>query len=313
MIKILFYLLIVVTIIHGEPQKAVPTQKPTTETPKAPAKKSVTETPVKKSSSEIQLENVKFAIFERDLSEPKEYMKLNFNEKLDQDFQVDSQKKVHLKFLVKDKSSSAEITLQQAFVALIHTTTKQEVIYVIETDKNSKVYSFDLDLKKHVKDFAGVSGKYSLVLIVGDTSISNSINWHLADVSVTVNKMEPVTIPKSKRISYDSLPEITHLFREQEPRPPKTLSLTFALVCGSPLLILFIMWCSIGVNFGNAKISLWALGFHISLGAIFGLYVLYWIKFNMFQTLQYLIIIGAATFVCGNRLLNSFVQPKNVQ
>lgn len=96
-------------------------------------------------------------------------------------------------------------------------------------------------MKTYSKDFVGVSGKYSLRLIIGDTLALKSLNWHFADVILTVNKVEPAVIPKSKRISYDLLPEITHRFREQEPRPPKTVSLVFTLICAAPLLILFVL------------------------------------------------------------------------
>lgn len=69
---------------------------------------------------------------------------LKVDEKLNKEFNLDSKKKVHLKFSIKDKNSDSEHIVQQAFVALIHTTTKQEIIYVAEPEKNSKVYSFDL-------------------------------------------------------------------------------------------------------------------------------------------------------------------------
>jgi len=67
-----------------------------------------------------------------------------------------------------------------------------------------------------------------------------------------------------------------------------------------------IQWLRVGINFGNVKFSLWALGFHTGLIAIFGLYFLYWVKFNMFETLKYLCVVGLPTFICGNRLLHSF-------
>lgn len=69
---------------------------------------------------------------------------MKFEEKSSKDFKLDLQKKVHLKFSIKDKNSNSERVVQQAFVAFIHTTTKQEIIYVTEPDKNTKVYTFDL-------------------------------------------------------------------------------------------------------------------------------------------------------------------------
>uniref|UniRef100_A0A183BVB7 Dolichyl-diphosphooligosaccharide--protein glycosyltransferase subunit 2 n=1 Tax=Globodera pallida TaxID=36090 RepID=A0A183BVB7_GLOPA len=69
-------------------------------------------------------------------------------------------------------------------------------------------------------------------------------------------------------------------------------------------------WFRIGLNCGNIKWSLWALGFHVGLCAIFGLYTGYWLQLNMFQTLKWLAVVGVPTLFCGNRLLHSFSVPK---
>ena len=39
----------------------------------------------------------------------------------------------------------------------------------------------------------------------------------------------------------------------------------------------------IGANVSNLPLSLPALGFHLGLGAIFGLYAMFWLQLNMFQ------------------------------
>lgn len=96
------------------------------------------------------------------------------------------------------------------------------------------------DMKAHLKDFTGVSGKYSMRLILGDTSTTNSMNWHFADAEISVPSAEPsAQLPKSQRVSYDKLPEIKHKFREPEPRPLPVISDTFALLCALPLVLLF--------------------------------------------------------------------------
>jgi len=279
----------------------------------APSK---TATPAPKAAKpaavEFGLENVRFAVFERELSEPREYTSLKPNEKSSKQFQIDSHHKVQLKFDAKNKKASGEsVILQQTFVAVTHQPSGREIIYVAEADKTTKTYTFELDMKTHLKDFTGVSGKYSMRLIIGDTSATNSMNWHFVDAEITVPSGEPsAQLPKSQRVSYDKLPEIKHKFREPEPRPLPVISDTFALLCALPLVLLFGLWLRVGINFGNAKYSLWALGFHAGLSAIFGLYVLYWLQLNMFQTLKYLAIIAAPTFFCGNLLLRSFAHSR---
>jgi len=95
-------------------------------------------------------------------------------------------------------------------------------------------------MKAHLKDFTGVSGKYSMILILGDTSATNSMNWNFADAEISVPSGESSTqLPKSQRVSYEKLPKIKHKFREPEPRPLPVISDTFALLCALPLVLLF--------------------------------------------------------------------------
>lgn len=269
--------------------------------------------PVKPAKKEIAVEDVKFAIFERDLSQPKEYITAKLNEKIAKALQADQHRKIQLKFAVKDKKAATAMIVHQAFVALVHAESQREVIYVAEPDKTSKLYTFELDLKTHSKDFSGVGGKYALRLILGDATVSNPVDWSIADISITVPAVEAQPVPKSKQIIYNKLPEIQHQFRQPEAQPPVVVSTTFAALCAAPFLILLGLWLRIGLNFGNLRLSLWALGFHLGLGSIFSLYYLYWLQLNLFQTLQYLAIIGTATFVCGNRFLHAFSQEKKIK
>lgn len=179
-------------------------------------------------------------------------------------------------------------------------------------------------MSTNAKDFAGVSGQYALRLILGDASVTNPVDWNFADISVVVPEEPAQPVKKSQQIIYNKLPEITHQFREQETRPPVIVSDVFSVVCLLPALLLFVLvrnhwhlkdgsrlqWLRVGINFGNIQISLWALGFHVGLAAIFGLYFLFWLKLNMFATLKYLALVGVPTFVCGHRLLHGIAVSK---
>jgi oligosaccharyltransferase complex subunit delta (ribophorin II) len=59
----------------------------------------------------------------------------------------------------------------------------------------------------------------------------------------------------------------------------------------------------LGVNVSNFPLSIGALGFHLGLGGIFGLYYVFWVQLDMFTTLKYLMGIGVVTFLCGNSVL----------
>ncbi|KAH7727942.1 Dolichyl-diphosphooligosaccharide--protein glycosyltransferase subunit 2 [Aphelenchoides avenae] len=265
--------------------------------------------PEVKTTRQITVTDVEFATYERDLQKPVAPKPLAQGSKLKEVPRVDSHQKVQLKFAVKD-AQNAGITVHQAFVALVHKDTQREVIYVAEPAKETKLYTFELDMSTNAKDFAGVNGQYALRLILGDASVTNPVDWNFADISVVVPEEPAQPVKKSQQIIYNKLPEITHQFREQETRPPVIVSDVFSVVCLLPALLLFVLWLRVGINFGNIQISLWALGFHVGLAAIFGLYFLFWLKLNMFATLKYLALVGVPTFVCGHRLLHGIAVSK---
>lgn len=61
--------------------------------------------------------------------------------------------------------------------------TDDEIIYVAEQD-SSKAYKFDMDVGARAGDFKYKSGLYEIYLIVGDSSISNSFQWLVADIEI---------------------------------------------------------------------------------------------------------------------------------
>lgn len=166
------------------------------------------------------------------------------------------------------------------------------------------------DFKTQEKNFDGLNGTYSLRLILGDASAANALDWNFADVKASFSEVVHPPPKKSQIVNYETLPEIKHKFREPEVRPPTIISDTFTLICLAPLALLLILWLRIGLNFGNIQFSLWALGFHVGLISIFGLYFTFWIRLDMFETLKYLAFIGVPTFVCGNRLLRSLNESR---
>lgn len=71
--------------------------------------------------------------------------------------------------------------MHQAFVRFFNKETEDEIIYVAEQD-SSKAYKFDMDVGARASDFKHKSGVYEMYLIVGDSSISNSFQWLVADI-----------------------------------------------------------------------------------------------------------------------------------
>ena len=97
---------------------------------------------------------------------------------------------------------------------------------------------------------------------------------------------------------------------EPEPRPPAAVSSLFTLLCLAPVLIMLVLWLRLGVNISNFPFSLYALGFHVGLGGIFGLYYYFWLQLNMFTTVKYLMMVGVVTFLCGNKMLVGIAEKR---
>jgi oligosaccharyltransferase complex subunit delta (ribophorin II) len=258
--------------------------------------------------TQLTVDDVKLAVYQR--SATPSHIPIKANSKNPKLFDVDKQVKVQLKFSVKDEKTKESILVEQAFVAFVHQDSDREVIFVAEPEAGTKTYIAEMDMKAQEKNFDGLNGTYNVRLIIGDTNAANAIDWNIVDVKVSVSPIISEPTKKSQIVNYDPLPEIKHLFREPEKRPSAFISDTFTAICAAPMLLLFVMWLRIGLNFSNVKISLWSLGFHAGLFAIFGLYFVFWLQLNMFETLKYLGIVGVITFISGNQLLRSLSQSR---
>ncbi|XP_045180399.2 dolichyl-diphosphooligosaccharide--protein glycosyltransferase subunit 2-like [Mercenaria mercenaria] len=254
-----------------------------------------------KVTAQVSLEGVEIGVADKDQGSAPKPTRVQYPQKVGATLEADFHQKLIMKFTLKDKTSGNSFKAHQTFVKLTNVDSKQEIIFVAEAD-SSNVNKFDLNVGGSAKDFGYKSGKYNVELIVGDAVIENPISWTVADVALTFQE-EPSAGKKVDQ--YAKKPEIKHMFREPEKRPSKTVSLAFTGLVLVPFAILFICWMKIGVNISNFPFSISAVGFHVCLGALFGLYYLYWTTLNMFETLRYIGLLGIPTFIFGNRLLSS--------
>uniref|UniRef100_A0A0N5A988 Dolichyl-diphosphooligosaccharide--protein glycosyltransferase subunit 2 n=1 Tax=Syphacia muris TaxID=451379 RepID=A0A0N5A988_9BILA len=242
--------------------------------------------------SKVRVEDVTVAVYDRELSKPTNLNTVKEGSKLGKVFDADTHSKMEIKFVVKEAKNGEPVTVHQAFVVFVHTKTNQEIIFVA-TPNSARTYTFDLDFSEKVaKEFNGVSGVYSVRLIIGDPAISHALDWNLVNMKLDLPAVPLKKTKKSEEVIYQKRPEIQHMFREPEKRPPSFVSDSFS-------------WSIIGVNCKGMPTSIWVPLFHLCLGAVFGLYLLFWLYLNMFDTLKYLAIIGSTTFITGNRLLRA--------
>uniref|UniRef100_A0A8C7QWQ1 Dolichyl-diphosphooligosaccharide--protein glycosyltransferase subunit 2 n=1 Tax=Oncorhynchus mykiss TaxID=8022 RepID=A0A8C7QWQ1_ONCMY len=204
-------------------------------------------------------------------------------------------------FQLVDVNTGVELTPHQTFVRLHNHKTGQEVVFVAEPDSKN-LYKFELDIAERKSEFDSMSGTYTLHLIVGDATLENPILWNVADIVLKFLDEEAPAAIQSKTL-YMPKPDIQHLFREPEKKPPTVVSNAFTALVLSPFLLLLILWFKLGANISNFSLSPSAVLFHVGHACMLGLMYVYWTHLNMFQTLKYLAIIGSLTFLAGNRML----------
>lgn len=260
----------------------------------------------------VKVASLEIGVGESESSSNVKKQSVNYPNKLSSVLNADHQQKVVLKTSLVDETTNKPLTVHQAFILLEHKESKEEIIFVAEQD-TTKAYKFDLDVGARGADFGHRSGLYSIMLIVGDASVSNSFKWLVGDIELKFAQEPTVAASDNSNNTRQPRPEIIHQFREPEKRPPRFVSDVFTALCAAPLLILFILWAKLGVNVSNFPFSLSALGFHLGLGSILGLFGLFWYKLNMFETLYLLAPIALVTLFFGNRLLRSIAARKGDQ
>lgn len=258
-----------------------------------------TQTMLFKVLGRVKVHSLEIGVAEADTSSSVKKQSVTYPQTLTSTLKADNTQKILLKTVLIDEGTTKVITVHQAFVLMFNVEKQEEIIFVAEQDSN-KAYKFDMDVRSHGADFKYKSGNYELHLIIGDSSITNSFNWHVANVELKFPQETEVSMKLPIR---NTLPEIKHMFRPPEKRPPRFVSDVFTGLCLTPLVILLIFWGKFGMNLSNFTFDPSTLGFHSGFGGILALFAIFWVNLNMFQTLRLLIPIAVITFICGNRLL----------
>jgi len=226
------------------------------------------------------------------------------------EFKVSAQHFQHILLSFKLKNPAGKpVTAHQAFITLRNVKTSQELIFV--TKQDGKQATAQISLEEVASDFHGASGEYQLIFTVGDAQISNPFAWTL--LNLNINFSNDSVVPLSEN-PFAAKPEIKHLFRVPETRPPKTISWAFTLAVLSPIAFLLIGWLAVGANISNFPFGglsfIYAVGFEACLGAILALFALYWFQLNMVQTLLYLGVLSLPTLFFAQKNLSSIASQK---
>ena len=219
---------------------------------------------------------------------------------------VDLTSRIIFDFNLWSDDQQQEVTLHQVFVRFINVATKQHVYFIAQADLKRK-YSIDLNFRTAAsKSFGSIGGDYKIELIVGDATLPQAMVTEVATVTLELpESKEPVLDLSSK-----AKPDITHVFRQPEKRPPQAISMFFTGLVFLPALVLLVTWIKLGANISKFKLTLSSVGFHGGLLAIIAIYVNFFIGVNMFTTMKQLSIAAVVTFLFGQRLLSSIAADK---
>lgn len=198
---------------------------------------------------------------------------------------------------------------QQVILKLRNVESGAEQTYLVKPASKDLGYEHTLEFSKMVEKLSHQSGAYFVDLIVGDDVMENSLLWNLVSLDLDLpDAPEGSTSSVAPVSKFAPKAEIAHIFRQPEKRPPTYLSMAFLILTLIPLVGFFVGLQQLGVNLKNLPSGglplAAAAGFHGGIAMIVGLYLMFWLKLNLFTTLQTLGFLGLFTLVPGFHILS---------
>ncbi|KDP26516.1 hypothetical protein JCGZ_17674 [Jatropha curcas] len=217
--------------------------------------------------------------------------------------------KLHLSFKLTTPLGHA-FRPHQAILKLRHETGVEHILLV---GNSGRKFDIILDFLGLVEKFYYLSGRYDIQLTVGDAVMENSFLKVIGHVDLDLPEPpekapRPPLQPVELYSRYGPKAEITHIFRAPEKRPPEELSLAFLGLTLVPFIGFLIGLLRLGINLKNFPSSpipaTFAILFHFGIAAVLSLYVLFWLKLDLFTTLKALGFLGAFLMFVGHRTLS---------
>ncbi|KAK9769728.1 putative Dolichyl-diphosphooligosaccharide--protein glycosyltransferase subunit 2 [Seiridium cardinale] len=211
-----------------------------------------------------------------------------------------------LKIVLTAKENGKGKRPHQAFLVLQETETGLEAPFPLTTKENGKA-TVDVKHADIPVQLLSTSKPLKASLILASFGSSEGYNKPVFDVEI---KLDPNATPPTheKPLRYGRLEEIHHIFRADPTSPPKIISLVFALAVLATLPALFIGWLALGGNVAHLQKALSAAP--VSHGLFFGsivamelVFYLYYISWNLFQTLPVIGLVSVVTFLSGTKAL----------
>ncbi|GFR49110.1 hypothetical protein Agub_g10906 [Astrephomene gubernaculifera] len=174
-------------------------------------------------------------------------------------------------------------------------------------------YQLSINAAAVEKQIGKLPGEYDVVLLVGDPSVPKGIEYGLGTAELMFSAASTASEPAAvvRTADFQSVnnikPEIHHIFRAPEKRPPVVVSYVFAGLALLPLVVVLLyVPAATGVNFkAFSAAPLASLLFHGGLAAMLVLYLVFWLRLNLVQTLPLAGALGLFVAVSGYLLLSA--------
>uniref|UniRef100_A0A0D6R5Y4 Dolichyl-diphosphooligosaccharide--protein glycosyltransferase subunit 2 n=1 Tax=Araucaria cunninghamii TaxID=56994 RepID=A0A0D6R5Y4_ARACU len=257
----------------------------------------------------IKISNTEIAVLDSDTGSAETIKKLDLSKEETVSLSANHLQKLQLSFRMTSPAGGS-FKPHQVFLRLRHESNVQHIFLL---KPSGKKFESVLDFLGLVEKFDYLSGGYTLELAVGDSAMENSFLKFLGTLELDLpeapeNTARPRPAVPDLASRFAPKPEITHIFRVPEKLPPAQLSYTFLALTSLPFLGFLIgLWC-LGANLKNFPSTglpmVSALLFHLGILAVLVLYVLFWIKLNLFTTLKYLGFLGIFLVMVGHHILS---------
>ncbi|CAL8470839.1 g10381 [Coccomyxa elongata] len=233
---------------------------------------------------------------------------------LDKAMDVDANSQLKVAFTVSFPGNAQPFTPQQVFISLKSRVSGAMVLVAAKAAQSSpNDYTATLGPSTIAKQIGTQGGLFDATLSIGDVALAEALVWPLGAVSVSHAPAGEGTAapgqppPTAAQLQSAPKPEIQHMFRQPDKRPPAVVSLAFAALSATPLLFLAIRLSQLGVNikgFPSGTAATYALAFHGGLASILVLYTVFWLRLSLIDTFLPLAGLSLFTFWTGFKALS---------
>jgi len=197
----------------------------------------------------------------------------------------------------------------QAFLYIQQVDTGVETFFPIDVTSSTAKGKLEISQKDLPPSFITSPSPLALHMAVGDFKQNTKCAFiSVAKVIPSFDTAAASNALGDPLVKYQALPEMRHTFRPDPRSPPKILTFVFLAAVGAALVGLFVAWIVLGANLSSLPTALSTSPishplFICSLLTIEGVFVMYYLRWNLFKTLAAAVCVAPIAFLSGSRAL----------